>query len=315
MTLLLVAWALTSALILIPGIIVAEPRYLIGAFPAVCLVIGIGGETALNWAGRIRGFRPIVGMLIVLLVGLKVVVWHAMVDYGERFSINPGYLVTIDSWERLVNTLPQTHNIVLTTEARTVHGDVHALLWSTLLIDRFDCLRVANEHTVIHPPLPYSVLVPPQPQQAPNAVYTSGNSLELIQRRGDPPYALYPVWSSLEYEWARLPEAIPFENEMKLFGGRLVDERLWLRWELPRVSDPYAENYAVFTRMFDGEGGLLMQRVQRLPATRTWCGDPIALDVGAIPAGTREIVIAMLRRPVDVEQPLYVPVTDSDGFP
>jgi hypothetical protein len=241
-------WALTSAVVLSAGVILWMPRYLLGAFPAVCLVIGIGGDAVLSAVSRWRGGRVVVVVMLAAALGLKVAAWWTMVDFGARSVVARNFSAIIQSWARVESAIPSGRDVVVVTDGLTVFTDRPALVWTTLLKDRVGCVGIVDNRAVLLIDRPFTLLVTPGETPPDEYVRAAGQVVVVRRHPTEEPYSLYAFERAPEVPTVALPEAVRYENGMQLLGVGVEGGRLRLRWDMPRGNDPASDNYSVYIR-------------------------------------------------------------------
>ncbi len=109
----LLLWILIGMLGLIPHANALEPNRAIAAWPALCLVAGLGLEQALSWLEEQLAPLPTMAVLAVMLGSASVLEWSA---FQDNQALNQrGYYARSSAWRALARELAPTNDVQILT--------------------------------------------------------------------------------------------------------------------------------------------------------------------------------------------------------
>ncbi len=303
---MLLVWVFASALALTVGVITPYVRYLLGAIPAVCLLMGLGADALLRW----RVPRVLVWSGVGVLVVFYVAAWWTMLDYGARVAVPYGYTVPLRAWMDARDAVPPGTVALATTDDSD--GVVQSTIWRALLWERGDCVTRISSRDVLLAPEPYTLLVPLG--AAAHPATSRGSAAQIGLRPGDPSYVRYRVVPPLALPTVTEITPVRYENDLQWTGYAVDGDSLWIRWRLPEVAA--GSDVAAYVRGYDAEGGQVADVVINLPPTWGWCDQTMVTEV-TLPelADAASAGVALLERPVEAGNLRYVPVVDAAGLP
>ena len=292
--LMLLIWALLPSLLLTVEWTPVHAHYFIPSIPALALLIGYGGDCLLRLSAQRRQVQIVFWLSFALLLALLAQSWIVSMNYvADKHVEYPGFTTPLSKLSPLRERLSAFDDVVIVAGGMSWNLHHEVARWDTLLWDAVNCVRTINPAGyALFPARPYAAVIAPNaPSGSFTDLYRNESPAFFATREGGADYSLYQWGNAPSWPGTAINSIEPemFENDVRLIGYALGDERVILEWQLP--AQQVGADYQFSAQLFDAHG----ERLNQLDATfwhgRHWCEGDLLLTWGRLNSDVRAKIL------------------------
>lgn len=319
---IVILWAFTPVLLLLPGWTPTYVHYLIPSLPALALLIAFGVDSVFQRLDARPIGRRLTWAALAGLLGLQVLQWHSALDHvAERHVSYPGFTTPLSKLLPLRDRLRQADDVVMISQGMAWNLHHEVAVWDTLLWEDVTCVRtLIPEGYAVFPDHAFTVVIAPDaPLEPQGNLYAQADVKIFPTRAGDRGYYVFdwnaaPDWTGPDRESI---DPVAFSNGVQLTGYGLSGDEVHLEWRLP--GRRAGMDYQYSAQLFDAEGARLGQWDGRFWHGRHWCANDRLLTWGPLErrdsAATLKVAMYTLGSGESSAPFLHAEVLDELGNP
>jgi 4-amino-4-deoxy-L-arabinose transferase-like glycosyltransferase len=320
-TLFLLMWAFLPPLALVLNWTPVYPHYFIACIPMYALLIGIGGQTIMNWIHQNTAQKYRFAYVVMVVFGViwltQAVWWRGALGYLAKNHIEyPGFTTPLRYLNPIYDALKNEHDVIVVSDGMAWNLNHESVVWATLLRGDVACVRtLKGDGYAVLPQNNFAVLVAPNaPENAINNFYHNENFIAFSERPGGKEYRLYRWQTAPTFSETLTPiDLVLFDNGVRLTGYHLQADKITLAWQLP--DGKRGENYQYSVQLFDKNETRLAQQDSVFWQGEHWCAGDTLFTWAALTVPEDAALLQVGMYQLRDEQYINADVLDIAGNP